>query len=100
MKNLRYTNDIRSLFGIFLNTFPFDIYKYIAASNGRGLGEVALTFALLIMGLIILQVALSNHYWPLFILIIPLAFLFTRLFVLQHDLGHGNLFNKRVATSL
>ncbi|WP_026069308.1 hypothetical protein [Legionella tunisiensis] len=46
------------------------------------------------MGLVILQVAISNHYWPLFIFIIPLAFLFTRLFVLQHDLGHGNLFKK------
>ncbi|KTC96029.1 fatty acid desaturase [Legionella feeleii] len=95
MKNLRYTNDIRSLIGIFLNTFPFDIYKYIATSNWRGLGEITLNFVLLILGLVILQVALSNHYWPLLILIIPLALLFTRLFVLQHDLGHGNLFKKR-----
>ncbi|MCH9716632.1 MAG: fatty acid desaturase [Gammaproteobacteria bacterium] len=78
-----------------MNKLPFNINKYIATSNWRGIAEITLTFVLLISGLVALHIAITNHYWPLFILVIPVGLLFTRLFIIQHDLGHGSLFKKR-----
>lgn len=73
----------------------FDIYNYTLTNSWRGLTEISLTVALLASGIFILQRAITTNYWPLFVLVIPIAFLFVRLFILQHDLGHGNLFKKR-----
>lgn len=46
------------------------------------------------LGITTLYFSLRDAIWPSFILIIPLALLLTRLFILQHDLGHGNLFKQ------
>jgi omega-6 fatty acid desaturase (delta-12 desaturase) len=78
-----------------LKNLPFDIYKYVSVSNWRSLAEVTLTLGLVTAGVITLYVAVYNNYWPLFIIIFPLGFLFTRLFILMHDLTHGSLFKPK-----
>lgn len=72
-----------------------EIYKYVQTNNWRGPIEIILTLTLLIFAIFTLYEAISTNYWPLFILVVPLSFLFVRLFILQHDLGHGNLFKKK-----
>lgn len=57
--------------------------------------EIALTFALIIVGILALYKAVTTNNWPFFILVVPLGFLFVRLFIIQHDLGHGTLFKKK-----
>ena len=78
-----------------LKELPFDIYHYTPINNWLGFVEIAVNAVLVIFGVFILYWAKSNNYWFLFILIVPLSFLFVRLFVLQHDLSHGNLFTKK-----
>jgi omega-6 fatty acid desaturase (delta-12 desaturase) len=78
-----------------LKYLSFDIYKYISTNNWRGFAEISLNVLLLIIGIVILYGAINTNYWPLFVLVVPLSFLFVRLFILQHDLGHGNLFKNR-----
>ncbi|KTC89254.1 fatty acid desaturase [Legionella drozanskii LLAP-1] len=78
-----------------LKQLPFDIYNYTSINNWRGVAEITVNALLLIFGLFTLYWAISNNYWLLFILIVPLSFLFVRLFILQHELGHGNLFKKK-----
>jgi len=72
----------------------FDLYKYIAPKSGRSVIEIVLSFILVLAGFSLFYVAIRNNIWPLYLLIFPLAFFYTRLFVLQHDLGHGNLFKE------
>src|SRR5579871_5552644 len=72
----------------------FDVHKYIMPNDWRSISEISLSFVLLLLGTAILYFAIRDAIWPLFLLILPLALLYTRLFVLQHDLGHGNLFKQ------
>src|SRR5258706_15247959 len=41
--------------------------------------------------------SLSLSYWVTLLLAIPAAFLFIRLFIIQHDCGHGGFFRSRRA---
>src|SRR5258706_7055242 len=41
--------------------------------------------------------SLSLSYWVTLLLAIPQAFLFIRLFIIQHDCGHGGFFRSRRA---
>ncbi|RAP37566.1 hypothetical protein B1207_05180 [Legionella quinlivanii] len=72
-----------------------DVHKYIQIKCLRGAFEIILTLGLLILGIVILYEVILRNWWPLFILVIPLSFIFTRLFIIQHDLSHGNLFKRR-----
>lgn len=78
------------------HNFSFDIHKYVAPNSWRSLSEIILSLILLILGITTLYFAIQDTLWLLYIVsIIPVALLFTRLFVLQHDLGHGNLFKQK-----
>lgn len=72
------------------------LYQYITPNTWRSMTEIMTTFFLLLLGLATAFFALQNDVWFLFVmLIIPLGLLYSRLFILQHDLGHGNLFKKK-----
>ncbi|PYB45262.1 hypothetical protein DIZ66_04560 [Legionella pneumophila] len=76
--------------------FQRHIYKYITPNRWRSIAEIMTTIFLLLLGLTTLYFAMQNSIWLLFlIIIIPLGLLYSRLFILQHDLGHGNLFKKK-----
>lgn len=74
--------------------YKFDIKKYVAPNSWRSLLEIFLTFTLILGTLATLYFVKNNHILP-FIISLLLPFLYVRLFVLQHDLGHGNLFKKK-----
>lgn len=68
------------------------------AALGRSLWQVCSTLVLFI-GCCAL-VALQPMWWTKLLLVLPLAGLLVRLFVLQHDCGHGSLFNSPRANSV
>jgi omega-6 fatty acid desaturase (delta-12 desaturase) len=74
---------------------------YRQASWSRATFQIlntALPFVLL-WTLMVLGVR-SGHYWMTLLLAVPAALLLTRLFVIQHDCGHGAFFPSRRANNL
>ena len=69
--------------------------SYRQASNGRAFYELGLTLCLFVVafGATLLMSQLSWWLTPLGI--IPGAFLLVRLFIIQHDCGHGAMFASR-----
>lgn len=72
------------------STLPFR-----GASTARSLWQLASTLVLTAACLVL--VTLWPTWWLKLLLVLPLAGLLVRLFVLQHDCGHGSLFNSRRA---
>ena len=69
--------------------------SYRQASNARAFFELVLTFGLFVATFVV-TVALSNISWLLTPLgVAPAAFLLVRLFIIQHDCGHGAMFASR-----
>lgn len=68
-------------------TLPFR-----AAHTGVSLWQ--LTSTLLLSGACLALVALFPEWWLKLLLLLPFAGLLVRLFVLQHDCGHGSFFNQ------
>lgn len=77
------------------NDFQAQIYKNIVPNQWRSISEIMLTIILLLLGIVTLYIAMKNTMWIFFLLLIPLGLLYSRLFILLHDLGHGNLFKKK-----
>lgn len=73
--------------------FNFDIKHYVVPNNWRSLFEIILTFALISGMLTILY--FIKEILLISLISFSLSFLYVRLFILQHDLGHGNLFTKK-----
>ncbi len=46
---------------------------------------------------VIMSVAVQNGFWPALILAVPAAGFLVRLFLIQHDCGHGAFFRHRLA---
>lgn len=68
---------------------------YRQAKNGRALFELILTLSLFLAVWGAMWVALQNgHYWAL-LGVIPGGGLIVRLFIIQHDCGHGAMFSSR-----
>src|SRR3954447_17237051 len=78
--------------------WPARLSKYRRQDNVRGVAELAVTaicFAALWAAMC--STALYMSYWPALLLTIPTAAFLLRLFMLQHDCGHGTIFTKRAA---
>ena len=72
--------------------------SYIRPSNTRGIAELAIT-ALPLVGLwTAAWFAYSiGHLWASFLIALPAAGFLVRLFMIQHDCGHGSFFSNRHA---
>jgi acyl-lipid omega-6 desaturase (Delta-12 desaturase) len=69
---------------------------YREPSVGRSIVELVIT-VLPLMGLwLAMWASLQVGYWLCLLLALPTAGFLSRLFILQHDLGHGSLFRRRV----
>lgn len=69
--------------------------KYRQPDVGRSVYELAITgvpFLLLWFGT---WFAVHFEFWPGLVLLVPAAAFLLRLFMLQHDCGHGSLFGRR-----
>ncbi|MEO8811310.1 MAG: fatty acid desaturase [Caulobacteraceae bacterium] len=66
--------------------------RYSRPSHARGLAEVAMTAAPLIALTVLAWLALKHHVWWGLVLVVPAAAFLLRLFMIQHDCGHGSFF--------
>jgi omega-6 fatty acid desaturase (delta-12 desaturase) len=67
---------------------------------GRGLGQVATTLPPYLALVAAMYVGLSVSIWLTLALAVPAAGLVVRLFIIQHDCGHGSFFRSRRANDL
>lgn len=70
---------------------------YQQPSYARGLIELAVTVIPLAATLYLMWIARDAAYWVTLLLAAPAAGLVVRLFVIQHDCGHGSFFRHRLA---
>ena len=71
--------------------------RYRQPSRARAIVELAITAGPLALLWIAMWVALYFGYWLGLLLVIPAAGFLVRLFMIQHDCGHGSFFRDRLA---
>jgi len=72
---------------------------YMKAHNGRALFQLLSTAALYAFGWVLMTYSLSWSYGLTLLLAVPTVGLLTRLFIFQHDCGHGSFFRSRRANN-
>jgi omega-6 fatty acid desaturase (delta-12 desaturase) len=72
--------------------------SYRRPSNGRGIVEIGITLVPLVALWVLTWVALDlGYYWISLMLVVPASGFLVRLFMIQHDCGHGAFFRHRLA---
>src|SRR6266568_4833987 len=71
--------------------------RYRRPSCARGMLELAITAAPLVLLWILMWATLDTAYWICLLLAVPAAGFLVRLFMIQHDCGHGSFFRHRLA---
>ncbi len=71
--------------------------RYRNPSGGRGIVELAITVGPFVLLWALMWAALGLGYWLCLLLAVPAAGFLVRLFMIQHDCGHGSFFSHRVA---
>jgi omega-6 fatty acid desaturase (delta-12 desaturase) len=66
----------------------------------RSIVQLAVTAAALLLLWVAMWASLEYGYWITLLLAVPAAGFLLRLFVIQHDCGHGSLFRSRLANDL
>ena len=74
-----------------------DLTAYREPSLPRGIWEIAVSITPLALLWIAAWVALEHGFWWAAVLIVPAAGFVVRLFMIQHDCGHGAFFRNRTA---
>jgi len=72
-----------------------NLAPYQTPNLGRSIFEIAITAGLFIACWVLMWLFLGVSYWISFALTLPAAGLLVRLFVIQHDCGHGAFFKNR-----
>ncbi|MFN2134790.1 MAG: fatty acid desaturase [Candidatus Promineifilaceae bacterium] len=65
------------------------------ADTRKSVWQAASTFMLFFAGWALVYLSLSIGYWLALLLAIPTAGFIVRMFIIQHDCGHGSFFNNR-----
>jgi acyl-lipid omega-6 desaturase (Delta-12 desaturase) len=71
------------------------LVRYRAPSLGRSIIELAITVGPLVLLWTLMWAALHIGYWLCLLLAVPTAGFLVRLFMIQHDCGHGAFFHRR-----
>src|SRR6266702_5342914 len=71
--------------------------RYRAPSSMRSIVELVITAGPLILLWLLMWVTLDLGYWLCLLLAVPAAGFLVRLFMIQHDCGHGSFFRQRAA---
>jgi omega-6 fatty acid desaturase (delta-12 desaturase) len=72
------------------------LQRYRQPDRTRSVLEIAVTFLPFLVLWVLAWLSLSVSYWLTLALAIPGAFFLVRLFLIQHDCGHGALFRKKL----
>ena len=72
-------------------------FKAYGADARRSLLQLATTAAAFLGLLVVMAAASHGRYWLTLLLAVPAAGLLVRLFIIQHDCGHGSFFKSRTA---
>jgi acyl-lipid omega-6 desaturase (Delta-12 desaturase) len=70
---------------------------YCESQNGRALFELAVTLVPLLLLWVLMWMSVKVGFWLPLLLAIPTGGFLMRLFVIQHDCGHGSFFSSRLA---
>lgn len=76
-----------------------DIKKYARPSLGRALFQLLNTGLPFIGMWVLMYFSLRWSYWITLALAVPTAFLMVRMFIFQHDCGHGSFFRSKKANN-
>jgi acyl-lipid omega-6 desaturase (Delta-12 desaturase) len=68
------------------------LLRYRDASPARSLFELAITLVPFVLLWLLAWVSISGGYWIGLLLVLPAAAFLVRLFMIQHDCGHGSFF--------
>ena len=71
--------------------------RYRAPSHTRSVFELLITVAAFVLLWILMWATLDLGYWLSLMIAVPTAGLLVRLFMIQHDCGHGAFFRHRLA---
>jgi acyl-lipid omega-6 desaturase (Delta-12 desaturase) len=71
--------------------------RYREPSCARGVLELVITAVPFVLIWILMWAALDAGYWICLLLAVPAAGFLVRLFMIQHDCGHGSFFRRRLA---
>ena len=71
--------------------------RYREPSRARSITELVITVGALALSWILMWEALAVGYWLSLLLAVPTAGFLVRLFMIQHDCGHGAFFRYRLA---
>jgi omega-6 fatty acid desaturase (delta-12 desaturase) len=77
--------------------WPKELAPYRQAMPRRALAELAVTAAPFVSLWLAMWLSLGQGYWLTLLLAVPAAGFLVRLFVIQHDCGHGSFFRGRRA---
>ena len=72
-------------------------FKAYGADSKRSLAQLATTAAAFAALLALMAATYPSHYWLTLLLAVPAAGFLVRLFIIQHDCGHGSFFKTRAA---
>jgi omega-6 fatty acid desaturase (delta-12 desaturase) len=75
------------------------LLRYCVPDARRAILEVAITAVPLVLLWVLMWWSLDVGYWLTLLLAVPAAGFMVRLFIIQHDCGHGAFFGQRAANS-
>lgn len=84
-----------TLTGLRASIAPFEI-----PSLARGIWQIATSIGLYIVVLALMYMSLGISYWLTLALAFPAGTLLVRVFIVQHDCGHGSFFASRRANDI
>jgi omega-6 fatty acid desaturase (delta-12 desaturase) len=73
-----------------------DLAPYREPSSARSLFELMVTAVAFLLTWFVIWAAVETRYWIGLLLIVPAAGFLVRLFLIQHDCGHGSFFSNRL----
>ena len=72
------------------------LVRYRESSCARSIFEIVITVLPFVLLWLMMWASLAIGYWLCLLLAVPAAGFLVRLFMIQHDCGHGSFFRRRV----
>ncbi len=72
-----------------------ELSHYRGSDTARSIFEIVLTLSVFVALWGAMWLGLSYGFWPVLLLAVPAAGFLVRLFMIQHDCGHGALFRRK-----